>query len=280
MKHKQIKTLFFLMLFSFGFYLNMVSQSTVSKQISTFNMEAPQLQTHKKIWVYLPKSYQESKKKYTVIYMHDAQNLFDSETSYAGEWKVDEYLDSISNNKTIVIGIEHGGEKRMDELTPYSNEKYGGGNGDAYLEFLVKTLKPYVDKNYRTLSDKENTIISGSSLGGLISFYALVKYPDTFGKAGVFSPAFWINDKEMFQLVEESQLDPDKKFFFLVGSEEGSTKEDASQMVSDQHAMAQLLIKKGVKKENVMDKVIPGGKHNENLWSTHFPEVYQWLIKN
>ena len=262
------------------FYLNMVSQSTASKQISTFNMEAPQLQTHKKIWVYLPKAYQESKKKYTVIYMHYAQNLFDSETSYAGEWKVDEYLDSISNNETIVIGIEHGGEKRMDELTPYTNEKYGGGKGDAYLEFLVKTLKPYVDKNYRTLSDKENTIISGSSLGGLISFYALVKYPDTFGKAGVFSPAFWINDKEMFQLVEESQLDPDKKFFFLMGSEEGSTKEDASQMVSDQHTMAQLLMKKGIKKENVMNKVISGGKHNENLWSTHFPEVYQWLIKN
>ena len=72
--------------------------------------------------------------------MHDAQNLFDAKTSFAGEWNVDETLDSL-NAEVIVVGIEHGNEKRLDELTPFKNEKYGGGNGDKYLDFIVTTLK-------------------------------------------------------------------------------------------------------------------------------------------
>ena len=95
-------------------------KSTASKQVSTFTIEAPQLHSNKKIWVYLPKNYSTSQKKYPVIYMHDAQNLFDAETSYSGEWNVDEKLDSI-NAQVIVIGIEHGNDKRMEELTPYKN---------------------------------------------------------------------------------------------------------------------------------------------------------------
>jgi alpha-glucosidase len=87
--------------------------------------------------------------------MHDAQNLFDSKTSYAGEWNIDEKLDSI-NAELIVIGIEHGNDKRMDELTPFKNDKYGGGNADAYLEFIVKTLKPQIDQKYRTKTKKKH----------------------------------------------------------------------------------------------------------------------------
>ena len=114
-------------------------QSKASKQVSTFTIEAPQLQSTKKIWLYLPKEYATSKKKYPVIYMHDAQNLFDSKTAYAGEWNIDEKLDSL-NAQVIVVGIEHGNEKRLDELTPYKNEKYGGGNGENYLDFIVKSF--------------------------------------------------------------------------------------------------------------------------------------------
>jgi alpha-glucosidase len=91
--------------------------------------------------------------------MHDAQNLFDSKTSYAGEWNIDEKLDSI-NAELIVIGIEHGNDKRMDELTPLKNDKYGGGNADAYLEFIVKTLKPQIDQSTE-LRQKEKHINYG-----------------------------------------------------------------------------------------------------------------------
>lgn len=253
------------------------SQSTASNQVSTFMIEAPQLETQKKIWVYLPKSYSSSTKSFPVIYMHDAQNLFDAQTSFVGEWKIDEYLDSIDTNECIVIGIEHGNEKRIDELTPFAHEKYGGGKGDKYLKFIIETLKPHIDSNYRTLTNKEDTAIWGSSLGGLISLYAVFKYPETFGKAGIFSPAIWINKNELIKFIQNSSFDSNKKFYFLVGSEEGSTMEMASEMVSDQHEMVKLLLKKGVPGKNIIDKVILNGKHNETLWSNNFPEAFQWL---
>lgn len=250
------------------------AQSTASQQVDTFTMEAPQLKTQKKIWVYLPKSYENSKKAYSVIYMHDAQNLFDAKTSYVGEWEVDEYLDSISENKAIVIGIEHGNEKRIDELTPYKNEKYGGGNGDAYLDFIINTLKPHVDSTYRTLTDAKHTTIFGSSLGGLISFYAIIKHPEIFGNAGVFSPSFWINP-EIYQLVETSEIPKTSRFYFAIGSEEGD-----DDMVPDEKEMVSLLKSKGVADDHIVSKIVQGGKHNEAFWSDYFPEAYQWLIKN
>lgn len=264
--------------FIIGIKIN--AQSTASKQVSTFIIEAPQMEAQKKIWVYLPIGYETSQNPYPVIYMHDAQNLFDEKTSYVGEWKIDEYLDTINENQSIIVGIEHGNEKRIDELTPYVAEKYGGGKGDLYLDFIVQQLKPKIDSTYNTLKEPKHTTIFGSSLGGLISLYAVIKYPGIFGKAGIFSLALWINKNEMFEYVKRNTIDPDKRFYFLVGSEEGKTMKDASSMVSDQHEMVQILLDKGINDKNIEDKVIPDGHHNETLWSSHFPEAYQWLINN
>lgn len=255
----------------FVFSYQLQSQSTASKQVSTFVIEAPQLNTHKNIWVYLPKSYKNPKSAYPVIYMHDAQNLFDDSTSYVGEWKIDEYLDSLTKKEVIIIAIEHGNEKRIDELTPYPHEKYGGGNGDNYIKFIKNTLKPHIDIAYRTLPDAKNTTIFGSSLGGLLSFYAVIKYPDTFGNTGVFSPSFWYSDK-IYELVETTNINKNNKFFFLIGTEEGETA------VPDQQKMVDLLIKKGHDKNKITNKIIEGGKHNEALWSGYFPEAFEWLM--
>lgn len=248
------------------------AQSTASQQVVTFEIEAPQLEAQKKIWIYLPKSYKKSKKAYSVIYMHDAQNLFDAATSYVGEWKIDEYLDSISDNETIIVGIEHGNEKRIEELTPYPHEKHGGGKGDTYLDFIKNTLKPHIDNTYRTLHDSKHTSIFGSSLGGLLSFYAVIKYPDTFGNAGVFSPSFWFSD-EIYKFVEKSDIAETTRFYFLVGEEE------SEEMVTDLERMITVLKRKGVTTEHIQSSTIEGGKHNESFWSSHFPEAYQWLIK-
>ncbi|HEX9826573.1 MAG TPA: alpha/beta hydrolase-fold protein, partial [Flavobacteriaceae bacterium] len=203
----------FLFLIALLICIKINAQSTASKQVSTFIIEAPQMETEKKIWVYLPKGYETSKNPYPVIYMHDAQNLFDEKTSFVGEWKIDEYLDSIHENQSIIIGIEHGNEKRIDELTPFVTEKYGGGKGNLYLDFIVQNLKPKIDNTYNTLKDAKHTAIFGSSLGGLISLYAVIKYPETFGKAGVFSPATWINKIEMFDFVKDNTIDADKKIY-------------------------------------------------------------------
>lgn len=253
------------------FFTHIYSQSTASQQVTKFDIEAPQLNTIKTIWVYLPKSYQTSNKSYPTIYMHDAQNLFDKELSYAGEWQVDEYLDSISEKESIVIGIEHGNEKRIDELTPFKHIKYGGGNGDAYLSFIRFTLKPHIDTSFRTLKEKEHTTICGSSLGGLISFYAMLKYPDTFSNGGIFSPSFWFSEA-IYNLVKETTISKSSRFYFLVGTDE------SEDMVSNQKKMIDLLLKKGVNSQNIKLKIVEGGKHNEALWAKNFPEAYQWLI--
>ena len=244
-------------------------------RVQTFEIDAPQLNTKKKIWVYLPLDYDASKKKYPVLYMHDAQNLFDAKTSFAGEWKVDETLDSMKA-KVIVIGIEHGNEKRMDELTPFANEKHGGGKADAYLDFVVTTLKPYVDSHYRTKTKKKHTGIMGSSLGGLISFYAVLKYPETFGKAGVFSPSFWFSE-DIYTYAKQAKKSK-AKLFFLCGDSEGD-EEDRTLMVTNMNKMIDIV------SDNRCDclhltksEVIKGGKHNEKLWADNFAKAYLWLF--
>lgn len=247
------------------------TQSTASKQVSKFVIEAPQLDTVRTIWVYLPKDYQNSQKSYPVIYMHDAQNLFDVETSYVGEWEVDEYMDQLTTNESIIIGIEHANSKRIDELTPYKHEKYGGGQGDVYITFIKNTLKPHIDLTYRTKPEATNTSIFGSSLGGLISFYAAIKYPETFGKAGVFSPAFWINP-EIFDFVESTEIIESSKFYFVAGTDEGET------MIPKLNQMVALLKSKGLKENQIKSYSVDGGQHNEKFWSSHFPDAYLWLF--
>ena len=256
--------------FVFTFQNMKPQESTASKQVSTFVIEAPQLKASKKIWIYLPKNYTATKKKYPVIYMYDAQNLFDKSTSFSGEWNVDEALDSL-NAETIVVGIEHGNDKRINELTPYKNEKYGGGNADNYLDFIVKTLKPYIDKNYKTIKKSETNTIAGSSLGGLVSYYALLKYPDIFGKGIIFSPSFWFSN-EIYSLTEKSPK-MNAKMYFLCGDNEDET------MVNDMNKMTDLLKRKVNSFSQIEIQVIEGGQHNEKLWREAFPKAYLWLLK-
>ena len=245
-------------------------ESTASKNVTTFELFSPELNVQKKIWVYLPKDYSTSNKKYPVIYMHDAQNLFDAKTSYVGEWEVDETLNKM-NAQIIVIGIEHGNEKRIDELTPYKNEKYGGGNGNNYLEFIVKTLKQKVDSVYRTKSNTKNTAIFGSSLGGLISFYAVLKYPEVFGKAGVFSPSFWFSE-EIYKLMESSEKTK-ARIFLLCGDKESEN------MVLEVKKMETLLDRNRCYCLNLNKSVIvKDGEHNEKLWRENFEQAVKWLF--
>ena len=244
-------------------------QKTVSPNVSTYSLLAHELNTSKKIWVYLPYNYNKTSKSYPVVYMHDGQNLFDKSTSFAGEWRVDETLDSLKA-EVIVVGIEHGGVERTKELTPYRNEQYGGGGADVYLDFIMNTLKPDIDKRYRTKKDRENTALFGSSLGGLVSYYALINYPDTFGKAGVFSPSFWFT-KDIFELTE--YVDHiDAKIYFMAGDKE------SKDMVPDLNRMYQLVRKKDRKPNRVKKKIVPGGSHNEALWSREFAEAITWLM--
>lgn len=204
--------------------------------------------------------------------MHDGQNLFDAKTSYVGEWNVDETLDSI-NAKVIVIGIEHGGDKRIEELTPFPHAKYGGGKADDYLDFLVNSLKPHIDKTYRTKTNAKNTAIFGSSLGGLISFYAALKYPEVFGKVGCFSPAFWFNRNELNELMQKTSTFK-TKIYFLCGDNEG----DADVVPDMQNVVKWVNSMRCECKKLNKSVIVKGGQHNEKLWRENFKNAYLWLF--
>ena len=167
-----------------------------------------------------------------------------------------------------MVGIDNGGGKRMNEYNPYEFQKYGKGEGDAYIQFLVKTLKPYIDKKYRTLVTAPNTMIAGSSMGGLISFYAILEYPTVFGAAGVFSPAFW-TAPSLTEEVEKKAAKVKGKIYFYAGSAESET------MVSDMLHIFELMRQRS--KANMKVEVKADGRHNEANWQKVFPEFYNWV---
>ncbi|WP_161964491.1 alpha/beta hydrolase [Mucilaginibacter endophyticus] len=246
--------------------------ATARVNIINENFEIPQLGRERRVWIYLPAGYDTGSKKYPVIYMHDGQNLFDEYTSSYGEWGIDELMDKMpEQEESIIVGIDHGGDYRLTEYNPYDS-KYGKGRGDDYVQFLVKTLKPYIDAHYRTESDATHTTIAGSSMGGLISMYALLKYPEVFGNAGVFSPAFW-NAPQLFDLAKQVVISGQSRFYFVCGDVESDT------MVPDMQKMAEIIRARGVKPENAPVTVIKGASHNEKQWNGDWPGFYKWLMK-
>lgn len=240
-------------------------------QIISEKFDIPRLDRQRRIWIYLPPGYRSSNKNYPVIYMQDGQNLFDEYTSGYGEWGIDEIMDKLpAKDQCIIVGIDHGGEHRLTEYDPYDS-KYGKAEGSQYVEFLVKTLKPYVDQHYRTKTDASHTTIAGSSMGGLISMYAVLKYPDVFGNAGIFSPSFWIAP-ELYKYTQQANLNPKPRFYFVCGDSESES------MAPDMQRMADLLRSKGITEKNSPATFIKGAKHNERQWNGDFPAFYNWLI--
>lgn len=254
-------------------FTQLPKKHTASVQVSILDSAFvfPQLNTKRRIWIYLPTDYYKSKKKYAVLYMHDGQNLFDAATAGYGEWGIDECLDSLfakGKKECIVIGIDNSSLRRMNEYNPNDDKKFGKGEGNLYIDFLVNTLKPFIDSHYRTLPDKENTFIAGSSMGGLISFYAVLKYPKVFGGAGVFSPSFWIApglDNEL----KNNAANINSKLFFYVGGKEGET------MVHDMQRIESEL--KALSKSKMTEIVDADARHNEIAWRKYFPQFYNWI---
>lgn len=253
------------------------SKSSASANVRLLSeaFEIPQLNTSRQIWIYLPEDYEQSAERYPVLYLQDGQNLFNAETSYSGEWEVDETLDILFEStglKIIVIGIENAGSERINEYTPWKLKGYDTNpKGDAYIRFIAETLKPYVDENYRSLTSKENTGIMGSSLGGLISHYAGFKYPETFGLTGVFSPSFELAPKS-FNFTQEHSPLVHSKIYYMSGDSE------TSQMDQLMLKMIAQLKASGFPEENIKSKVVVGGKHDETLWRDNFGEAVSWLF--
>ncbi|WP_048148176.1 alpha/beta hydrolase-fold protein [Palaeococcus ferrophilus] len=252
-----------------------VGEHTITGNVTTFKMLIPQLNRTRRIWVYLPPDYNTSGRHYPVLYMFDGQNLFDSATSFAGEWGVDETLERLYNESgfsLIVVGIDNGADKRIDEYAPWVNREYGrGGEGDAMVRFIVETLKPYIDSHYRTVPNE--TGIMGSSLGGLMAVYAGFAYPETFRYVGAMSSAFWFNP-EIYDFVRDTT--GPEKIYIDWGTLEGN---DPGEMIATNEKMVEILREKGyVEGENLLVVEDKGATHNEYHWGRRFPNAVLWLF--
>jgi glycosidase/predicted alpha/beta superfamily hydrolase len=257
--------------------------STASRSVTVLSdsFAIPQLGRMRRVMLYLPPDYATSQRRYPVLYMHDAQNVFDAATSFAGEWGVDETLDELhahGDPGAIVVAIDNGGTHRMDEYNPWKSVdgQHGGGEGDAYVQFLVKTLKPYIDSHYRTRPDRENTGIMGSSMGGLISLYAALQYPEVFGRAGVFSCACWVAGPRILALARHAKPKrPLPRLYFVAG---GLETNDGSQ-ARDQQMVIDSLVAAGFPSGTAIRSFVPAdGRHSEWFWRREFPAAYQWLF--
>lgn len=242
------------------------------------NFYIPELNRNRRIWVYLPPDYETAlSKRYPVLYMHDAQNLFDEKlTAFGTEWKVDESLNTLFSQGDygcVVVGIDNSAN-RLDEYSPWVNPQYGGGQGDEYVDFIANTLKPYVDANYRTLSGRYSTGIMGSSMGGLISMYAFSERQDIFSKAGILSPAFWFAGNNSATHTATHLKKGSGRVYFLAGDQE------PAYVTTDMQKVANAMLTAGFSNSEIFFETPSDGEHSEWFWAREFPGAYKWLFKD
>jgi predicted alpha/beta superfamily hydrolase len=238
-------------------------------------IDIPGLERARQLRIYLPPGYESSDKRYPVLYMHDAQNLFDDATAYAGEWAVDELLNELAASQQlelIVVGIDNHPQKRLNEMNPWDHPEFGKGEGREYVDFIARVVKPLIDGHYRTRAGRDYTGIMGSSMGGYISHYAVVQYPDVFGRAGIFSPSYWVAD-EAVAMFTTTPAASDARLYFYMGTEEGEMMVGNIQKVYDS------AMELGHSPDKAVLRIVPGATHSEAAWRNEFSRAVLWLFE-
>lgn len=233
----------------------------------------------KVIRVWLPESYDKNN-RYPVIYMHDGQNLFDSYTSYAGEWEIDESIeDLIATNPNfkgaIVVGIDNSSLDRISEYTYNLDFLKGEKLGQVYMNFIVKVLKPYIDLNYSTKPERKYTALAGSSMGGLITFFGGLENLKTFGSLLCFSTSTQFIENYQYNLPIylnsfDKRLLKATKFTFYVGTDDDGDINWPSNFKN-------YLLNQNVPSTNIYTEIGHGFYHNELAWRLHFKKAIKWL---
>lgn len=239
------------------------------------------LPTDRDVLVYLPPDYERNRRRrYPVFYLHDGQNLFDGATSFipGQEWRVDETAEALiaagAIEPLIIIGIYNTGSERAEEYTPTRDAKRGvGGRADAYGRMIVEELKIFIDTHYRTRLGASNTALGGSSLGGLVSLYLGLRYPEVFGKLAIISPAVWWDDRMILREVEASKSNARARLWLDMGTDEGANAIDGARQLRD------VLVRKGWRLgADLTYFEDAGAKHSELAWARRVEPMLRYLF--
>lgn len=240
----------------------------------------PCFQTMRTLHIYLPIGYETSKQKYPVLYMYDGHNLFhDEDATYGKSWGMEAYLDA-HQIPLIVVGIEcnHEGNKRLEEFSPYDfDDSYVGhihGRGKELMEWVVTDLKPWIDRCYRTKSSRHHTAIGGSSMGGLMALYTILRHNDTFAKAACLSCFLYGIMNDIKQELED-EVHVDTHVYLSWGSEEVRSKMQLARVSAANLEITRHLLAKNVE---VFPNLVVKGKHNEASWEKELPIFLQFLF--
>ncbi len=239
------------------------------------------------IIVYLPPGYDSDLRRwYPVLYFHDGQNLFDGATSFipGQEWRLDETTQALIAARKIepliIVGLYNTGKDRVEEYTPVQDSKYKvGGKADLYGRMLVEEVKPFIDREYRTLKSAKHTGLGGSSLGGLVSLYLGLKYPNVFGRLAVVSPSVFWGDKFIVHYVEALRGKPRERIWLDIGTKEGGNPAEARETVTYTRSLESALIKRGWKVDKDLKYFeAEGAGHNERAWAARVGQMLEFLF--
>jgi predicted alpha/beta superfamily hydrolase len=230
--------------------------------------------------VYVPQAFHDDPNHFfPVLYLHDGQNLFDPETSFikGNYWRVGETADALiasgAVEPLVIVGIYNAGAKRIDEYTPLEDQRLGGGKADAYGQMVVDELRAFVAHQYRILAGAANCGMGGSSLGGLVTLYLGMRYPDVFGKLAVLSPSVWWRDRVILRFIEQLRGKTGQRIWLDIGTNEGR------RALPDVRALKRLLIKKGWRPGKDLEyREIEGAKHTECEWAKRVGPMLKFLF--
>jgi predicted alpha/beta superfamily hydrolase len=241
------------------------------------------LSTPRDIAVYLPPYYGESPDaRYPVLYMQDGQNLFDPATAFMGnDWRADMTADALIREGRVppllIVGVYNTGVRRISEYTPTRDPaRKKGGKGGRYARMLARELKPFIDSHYRTKRGACDTGVGGSSLGGLVSLEAALRYPRVFGAAAVMSPSVWWDRRSIIGMVDAYKEASCPRIWLDTGTQEST---HADQVVGDARALREALVEKGWREgADLAYMEDQGAGHNEAAWGGRLPGVLQWMF--
>ena len=247
--------------------------------VKHWKIKIPQLsgEAERLVYIYLPEDYRTSGKRYPVLYMFDGHNVFyDTHATYGKSWGMQEYMDS-NKKQLIIVAVEcnHEGNKRLEEYAPmditFPDVGLIEGHGKQYMDWMVNTLKPYIDGHYPTLADRDHTSLAGSSMGGLMALYGVCDYNHVFRKAACVSPSFWVSKDKVVDMVSRAEMNVDSAVYINYGSLELPNHNSNSEALI---SVARMLLTRRV---NVTLKIVPGGIHNESSWEKQIPEFMDYL---